>query len=119
MGMTPRRTQSIQMLHLRNKGVEWAAIGRRYGISDAAVQIRVARLKSIRAAILDGGKLRATRQRCGLSQCVLADLIGISNPEMIRRWESGDHVPSGTWLIRIMMALNVAPSQIIQQEESK
>lgn len=63
-----------------------------------------------------GDRLRAVRQKRGISQAQLAEAIGAKNLDVIRRWERGLSEPSGSMVLRLLLALNLRPAQLWLRE---
>ncbi len=57
-------------------------------------------------------KIRALRRAAGLSQAALADLVGLSQPN-ISAYESGVRQPSAETLARIEVACRLRPSAVL------
>lgn len=59
-----------------------------------------------------GTKIRKYRERKGISQRELADLIGVSNSR-ISNWENGINRPDADILADLCRVLNVSPSELL------
>ncbi len=59
-----------------------------------------------------GMRLRKYREKSGLSQKELAELLGISNSR-ISNWEQGINRPDADILADLCRALNVSPSELL------
>lgn len=60
--------------------------------------------------------IKLFRQRAGLTQQELADLVGVEQPH-ISRWEYAHHRISDLYLGKIAAALNVEPWEVRYAEE--
>lgn len=61
-----------------------------------------------------GARLRAGRNRAGLSQVALAAIIDIDQ-KMISRWELGAVSPTTIQLVAICRALNIDPGDVLAE----
>ncbi len=59
-----------------------------------------------------GMRIRKYREKSGLSQKELAELIGVSNSR-ISNWEQGINRPDADILADLCRALNVSPSELL------
>lgn len=71
------------------------------------------RIPSRTVTKFDPQKLRAAREKAGLTQEGLAAKIGCPKPDMIRQWEKGERTPNATYLLRILIACNVRPAALL------
>lgn len=56
--------------------------------------------------------IRSARKRAGLSQQRLGEIIGLPSRQakIVSRWECGEYHPTADYLLRIMAALDLTPS---------
>ena len=57
-------------------------------------------------------RIKSTRLKRGLSQAVLAEQAGVSQPT-VANWENGSHIPRRPALVRIGAALGVEPDWLL------
>ena len=62
------------------------------------------------------GNIRTYRKRMGMTQIDLADAINVSI-DTLRRWESGETAPTGTKITELAGVLNVAPEDIVANNQ--
>ena len=58
-------------------------------------------------------KLRELRQQAGLTQGQLAQYIGQPDVDKIRRWEHGDQVPGGAYILKLLLVLHAVPEDLL------
>lgn len=63
--------------------------------------------------------LKKSRMDNGLTQAQLAKYLGISNVDVIRRWENGEASPSADMLLRFMVLTATMPKDLITKVSDK
>lgn len=65
---------------------------------------------------MNGAKIKALRQRAGLTQAALADLLGLSQ-QAVASWESGERSPRASDIPRLADALKCPIGELFGEEE--
>ncbi len=64
------------------------------------------------SAVIDPDALRKVRKEAGFTQEQAAAYAGVSNPDLIRRYEKGLQIPAGNILLRLLLLYGAKPGDV-------
>lgn len=108
-GQSPREIAALLSLN-RNRVVSILKRGGYHPVSEIVPD-------SEKGAIyFSGSKLATVRRNAKYTRERLGVEIGVSNPDMIRRWEKGETTPESRFILRILIVLGISASKIAEKK---